>query len=156
MTMDTKGITITDVDNDESTVWAGVEIDEEFAEANDGVSFDSVDGIAKFENKTAYKEAFGMDVVNINPKAPVNKERNDKVNIVSIADSTFDDSSSGFVTNFVQTSGSNEGITQTQENSQNNSPSASPWGNTSDDENSESETTTARTGRVPAGDAVSV
>jgi hypothetical protein len=156
MTIDTKGITITDVDDDGSTDWAGVEIDEEFAEANDGVSFDSTNDIAEFENKSAYKEAFGMDVVNVNPKAPVNKERNDEVNIVSIADSTFDDSSSGFVTNFVQTRGSNGGISQTQENSQNNSPSESPWGNTSDDENSESETTTTRTGRVPVGDAVSV
>lgn len=151
MTMDTKGIVITDVDDDGSTVWAGVELDEEFAEANDGVSFDSINGVARFENKSAYKEAFGMDVVNINPEAPINQKQSGKVNTIPIDDSAFNTGSDEIINDFVRTSGSTSSTDQNQERSQNNSPSESTQRDTSNDENTDSETTNTRTGRVPPG-----
>ncbi|ELZ25567.1 hypothetical protein C475_10203 [Halosimplex carlsbadense 2-9-1] len=76
MTLDSDGIVVSDADNDGSTEWAGVELDEEFAQSHDGVSFDSVDGVAKFDSQEAYKEALGVESVNINPDAEVNIKQN--------------------------------------------------------------------------------
>ncbi|WP_164471665.1 hypothetical protein [Halosimplex salinum] len=72
MTVDSNGITISDADNDDSVEWAGVTLDEEFAANNDGVEYDSTDGVAEFESREAYKEALEVDTVNVDPNADVN------------------------------------------------------------------------------------
>jgi len=72
MTIDNQGIVISDADNDDTTEWAGVTLDKEFAQNHEGVSYDSIDDVATFESKEAYKEALGVDSANVNPNADVN------------------------------------------------------------------------------------
>lgn len=72
MTIDSNGVVISDADNDGSTAWAGMELDEEFAQTHEGVSYDSTDGVATFNSQEAYREALGVDSVNVDPEAEVN------------------------------------------------------------------------------------
>ncbi|WP_436907184.1 PKD domain-containing protein [Halosimplex marinum] len=74
MTMDSNGIVVSDADNDGLTSWAGVQLDEEFAQNHEGVSYDSVDGVAEFDSQEAYREALEVESVNVNPEADVNDE----------------------------------------------------------------------------------
>ncbi|WP_123537125.1 PKD domain-containing protein [Halosimplex salinum] len=94
MTLDSNGITISDADNDGSVEWAGVTLDEAFAANNDGVTYDSTDGVAKFESQEAYKEAVGVDTVNVDPTAEVNENGTLEDGIQSLAHvATMSDSS---------------------------------------------------------------
>ncbi|WP_436932105.1 PKD domain-containing protein [Halosimplex halobium] len=74
MTIDSNGIVISDADNDGSVQWAQVNVDEEFAQNNDGVSYDSVDDMVTFESQEAYKEALGVDTVSVDPESEVNSK----------------------------------------------------------------------------------
>jgi hypothetical protein len=76
MTIDSDGIVISDADDDGSTVWAGVVLGEQFAGNNSGVSYDPVDGTVRFESREAYKEALGVESVNVDPEADVNSNGN--------------------------------------------------------------------------------
>ncbi|QPV62266.1 PKD domain-containing protein [Halosimplex litoreum] len=80
MTIDNQGIVISDADNDDTTEWAGVTLDEEFAQNHEGVSYDSIDDVATFESKEAYKEALGVDSANVDPDSDVNSRTTDATN----------------------------------------------------------------------------
>lgn len=148
MTVDSNGITISDADNDGTVKWAGVTFDQEFAENHDGVSYDSTDGIVKFENMEAYKKALGVDSVNIDPTAEVNKN-------ISKSDDYKGQEESG--------SG--------DENNENNNPFPEPVGserdkgnnqNNENNEDAESDSDESkpdpntRSGRVTSGDGILV
>ena len=77
LTLDSDGIVIADADSDGSTQWAGVRLNEEFAQNHDGVSYDSTDGVATFDSQEAYREALEVESVNVDPEAGVNSETND-------------------------------------------------------------------------------
>ncbi|WP_167837259.1 PKD domain-containing protein [Halosimplex halophilum] len=74
MTIDSNGIVISDADDDGSVQWAQVNVDEEFAQNNDGVSYDSVDDMVTFDSQEAYKEALGVDTVSVDPESEVNSD----------------------------------------------------------------------------------
>jgi len=145
-TIDSNGIAISDVDDDGSVEWAGVEIDEEFADANAGLSYDSTDDMAEFENKSAYKEALGVNTVNVNPEATVNQKQNNEERTEFERNSNpFNSDSTVVITDFVQFSGSTGSTGQNGENNDNTQA------DTNNDENSDSKNTNTRTGRVPPG-----
>jgi len=149
MTIDTKGITITDVDDDGSTVWAGVEIDEEFAEANDGVSFDSTDDIAEFENKSAYKEALGVDTVNVNPGADVNLDPKQKDEFNSGNKNTAGTENGGGQSGLWIVGSEDDSNTENRGESESSSDSPDSEENKNDSGSGQNSNT--RTGRVPVG-----
>jgi hypothetical protein len=80
MTLDSDGIVISDADNDGSAQWAGVSLDEEFAQSHEGVSYDSTDDVATFESQEAYKEALEVDTVNVDPDSDINSGTTDTTN----------------------------------------------------------------------------
>jgi len=154
MTMDSNGITISDADNDGTTEWGGVTIDQEFAENHEGVSYDSTDGVVKFESKEDYKDALKVDSVNVDPESELNQNSTFK-SIVGI-NRGFDSSSD--LVNSDQDAASqtsiNAGSSGANSISESN-PFLSGGGdaNEVDDNgsNSDSSETNTRTGRVPPG-----
>ncbi|WP_459194845.1 PKD domain-containing protein [Halosimplex sp. J119] len=75
MTVDSNGITITDADNDGNVQWGGQTLDEEFAQNNDGVSYDSTDDVVEFDSQEAYRESLEVDTVNVDPTADMNQNQ---------------------------------------------------------------------------------
>ncbi|QLH84351.1 PKD domain-containing protein [Halosimplex pelagicum] len=166
MTLDSNGIVISDADNDGSARWAGVTIDEEFAQNHEGVSYDSTDGVVEFDGQEAYKEALEVDSVNVNPDARVNsnQEKDDQEDRSDGNEFGYGDSSSGDDTG---SSNEDESTKDKTDNSNSNTGSGNSGqipervmdiiqnerGGSSSANQNETNTgdTNTRTGRVPPG-----
>lgn len=146
MTMDSNDITISDADNDGTTKWGGVTLDEEFAENNEGVSYDSIDGVVKFDGQESYKNALEVDSVNVNPRSKVNQNSTNS-NEINVGD---EDALPGDYSNLIPQS---TGIGMSEKNGANENNNDTDQDGEIDSEKSGSETNTL-SGRVPPDNGI--